>query len=466
MELAPYTATRRDKVRAAMETLGQPSSRPTVTSGNRTIVRSWLNGLGFPTHTYESASLAQLQEAYHSFDAGKHALGLVPFVLAMKPTANNSEIAEVLCLAINRAQYFNREAPIYPVVEDVQGYIVLNNLSPQEQPTVPQSLPAAITGEPELWTTAKGTTSTVPVTTTTKKDSKPAAINEDAMKAVAALMEAISKPAVAELDEGKVIALIRKHAQATEIKIVTSDSERTIPTGLHHKVLPDVVKMLSAGVNIMLVGPAGSGKTTIADQAAKGLDVPFYFNGALSSEYKLSGFVDAQGRIVSTAFRRAYEQGGLYLFDEIDASMPDALLAFNAALANGHADFPDGAINRHPKFLCLAAANTYGRGADRMYVGRNQLDGASLDRFCVVNVDYDDKLERTLAGNDTWVDYVLKVRSAIFDLKIRHIVSPRASINGAKLLAAGMDRHFVEEATIWKGLDSDSKNKIRTKAGV
>ncbi len=146
--------------------------------------------------------------------------------------------------------------------------------------------------------------------------------------------------------------------------------------------------------------------------------------------------------------------------------MPDALLAFNAALANGHADFPDGAINRHENFVCMAAANTFGRGADRVYVGRNQLDGASLDRFCVINIDYDEKLERALTGNDSWVDYVQKIRSAIFELKIRHIVSPRASISGAKLLHAGLDKDFVKQSVIWKGLDSDSVYKITSKAGV
>jgi len=71
----------------------------------------------------------------------------------------------------------------------------------------------------------------------------------------------------------------------------------------------------------------------------------------------------------------------LFLFDEIDASLPNAVLAFNAALANGYADFPDGMVKRHPRFACIAAANTFGMGADRIYVGRNQLDGADAGPF-------------------------------------------------------------------------------------
>ena len=133
----------------------------------------------------------------------------------------------------------------------------------------------------------------------------------------------------------------------------------------------------------MMVGPAGSGKTTAAHEAAKALGIPFYFTGAIDSAYKLTGFIDAQGRTVRTAFREAFEHGGVFLFDEMDSSMPAALLAFNAALANGHADFPDGIIKRHPDFRAIAACNTFGGGANRQYVGRMQLDAASLDRFAI-----------------------------------------------------------------------------------
>jgi hypothetical protein len=63
-----------------------------------------------------------------------------------------------------------------------------------------------------------------------------------------------------------------------------------------------------------------------------------------------------------------------------------------------------------------------------------------------------------------WFDRVRKVRGAVMDLKVRHVVSPRATVNGIKLLAAGWDWHNVEEAVIWKGLDADTKNKVQAKA--
>lgn len=256
---------------------------------------------------------------------------------------------------------------------------------------------------------------------------------------------------------------------------------------MHHK-FPLLAAAVAARVNVMLVGPAGSGKTTAAVKAAQALGLPFYGTGAINSEYKLTGFIDAQGRIVSTAFRKAFEHGGVFLFDEIDASLPGALLAFNAALANDWMDFPDANVKRHDDFRVIAGANTFGTGADRQYVGRNQLDAASLDRYAVIDWGYDEALEASLLGLPApkgapvpasilpreeeevrglaarWIDRVRRVRGAVSDLKVRHVVSPRATINGTKLLAAGWGWPDVEEAVIWKGLDKDTKAKVETKA--
>lgn len=256
---------------------------------------------------------------------------------------------------------------------------------------------------------------------------------------------------------------------------------------MHHK-FPLLAAAVAARVNVMLVGPAGSGKTTAAVKAAQALGLPFYGTGAINSEYKLTGFIDAQGRIVSTAFRQAFEHGGVFLFDEIDASLPGALLAFNAALANDWMDFPDANVKRHEDFRVIAGANTFGTGADRQYIGRNQLDAASLDRYAVIEWGYDEALEASLLGLPApkgapcpadilpredeevrglaarWIDRVRKVRGAVSDLKVRHVVSPRATINGVKLMAAGWTWADTEEAVIWKGLDADTKAKVAAKA--
>lgn len=244
--------------------------------------------------------------------------------------------------------------------------------------------------------------------------------------------------------------------------LINLNNEKKIDLGLQHFQFPELVKMVSTGLNIFLVGPAGSGKTTAAINVAKALEIEFHFTGAIASEFKLTGFINAKGEIVSTEFRKAYESGGLFLFDEIDASYPQAVLAFNAALSNNYMDFPDTRVTRHEKFYCIAAANTYGQGADRQYVGRNQLDAASLDRFIFIDWKYDEKLETELAKNEEWSKYVQAARKVVEELKIRQVISPRASMNGATLLSIGIEREVVEKTCLWKGMDEATIQKIKS----
>ena len=249
------------------------------------------------------------------------------------------------------------------------------------------------------------------------------------------------------------------------ISINIQNGDHIKDLGKQHFQFEKLSKYVQTKNNIFLVGSAGSGKTTAARNIAKALNIKFYFTGAINSEYKLTGFIDAQGRIVNTEFRKAYEHGGLFLFDEIDASFPQAILAFNAALANDFMDFPDKKVPKHKNFYCIAAANTFGTGADRQYVGRNQLDAATLDRFITFNWEIDETLEHELANNHEWVNYVQKARKAASKIGERHIISPRASMQGADLLRIGIDRKEVEKDVVWKGLDASRIQMIKNNMG-
>lgn len=272
----------------------------------------------------------------------------------------------------------------------------------------------------------------------------------------------VTEKALAEITLPRPIVVVRKD----------KDGEVKRDMGIQHESFPKVLQLANVrcadgyAPNVWLVGPAGSGKTTAARNIAKALDLPFYFNGAIDNEYKLLGFTDANGRIVSRPFREAWTNGGVYLFDEVDGSLPGAVLAFNAALANGTCDFPDGNVERHKDCIIIACANTWGTGATSEYVGRMKLDGAFVDRFVQVSWGYDEAMERALTGNDKWVKKVQKVRSAVSALGIKHIVSPRASYNGAALLANGFDEVDVVEMTLRKGLTDDQWRQVRTKAAL
>lgn len=236
--------------------------------------------------------------------------------------------------------------------------------------------------------------------------------------------------------------------------------------GVQHKTFAQLLKTMQARttdgfrLNVWLVGPAGTGKTTAAKKCAEVLGLDFYFTGSIDTEYKLLGFVDAQGRVINTAFRKAYTEGGVFLFDECDSSLPPALLAFNAALANGECAFPDGVLNRHKDFVCIAAANTYGLGATNDYVGRIKLDAAFLDRFVPIYWDVDEALELATAGNESWVRTVQKYRRNAKTKGLKVVISPRASYFGAALLASGMDIETVKEMTVKKSMTSEQWNAV------
>lgn len=244
----------------------------------------------------------------------------------------------------------------------------------------------------------------------------------------------------------------------------------TVDVGIQHKQFKKLLgacmtRSIAGPTNVWLTGPAGSGKTKGAEGVAKALGLEFYFNGAIDTPYKLTGFIDAGGKLHRTAFREAYENGGVYLFDEVDASLPGALLAFNAALANGYADFPDGRVSRHKDCVIIAAANTWGTGPNSDYVGRNKLDAAFIDRFVQISWGYDKQLEKILAGHDSWTEYVQTVRENVMSKGIKCVISPRSSISGAALLKSGMFTiSEVVDMTLKKGLSED--NWMQATSGI
>jgi hypothetical protein len=251
----------------------------------------------------------------------------------------------------------------------------------------------------------------------------------------------------------------------TTIEVNNIATGVTVNVGVQHHTFPLLLQVLSQKLNVWLTGPAGSGKTTAAHNCAKALNLPFAFCGAQSNEYGLLGFTTATGTTVRTPFREVYENGGVFLFDEIDASSASAVLAFNAALANGVCNFPDKMVERHPDFICIAAANTFGLGATSEYVGRMKQDSAFLDRFCFVAWDVDEQLEKAMCGNDSWCSRVQYLRANAKRNGIKVIISPRASLYGAKLLASGMDQATVETICVkramttdqWQGIQAEGK---------
>jgi MoxR-like ATPase len=259
---------------------------------------------------------------------------------------------------------------------------------------------------------------------------------------------------------GQEVADALKAMTATRLEIVRPDAP-PLALGLVHRQTERVIRYLSRSQNVYLHGPAGSGKSTLGKQCADAFGLPFYAVAKVESEYLLLGFRTANGDVVRTPFRDAYEYGGVLLFDELDRSNPNAVTALNMALANKCCPFPDGLITMHPNFKVLAAGNTTMRGASHEYTAAQQSDASSVDRFTFIEFPYDEQLEAAIAPHAEWCAHVQAIRAAVLARGIDLLVTPRATLAGGELILAGEPWEEVEEAVIFKGLDAETANQIR-----
>lgn len=216
--------------------------------------------------------------------------------------------------------------------------------------------------------------------------------------------------------------------KARPIEITRFDGTKGNSESVVHEATEDVLHYISARLPVLLVGPAGSGKTQIAIICAKLLGIPYYSISVneQTSKSDFLGYKDANGKLVETNFRKAFENGGVFIIDEIDAGNPNILTVVNSALSNDMCPFPDGMIPRHKDFVCVCTANTFGEGESLQYIGRNILDAATRDRFASIYIDYSETLEKVL---------IPKYRPLIVDLRahfkknnILHVISTRSGI--------------------------------------
>jgi hypothetical protein len=256
---------------------------------------------------------------------------------------------------------------------------------------------------------------------------------------------------------------IKAEYGAIERKIITViDGKPKKLDGVQHEKFETVVKFVANDEPVYLAGDAGTGKNVLCKQVAKALDLDFYFTNCVTQEYQLTGFTDAMGKFHETEFYKAFTQGGLFMLDEMDASIPETLVVLNAAIANRYFNFPApiGYVEAHPNFRVIAAGNTYGTGADMNYVGRAQLDAASLNRFAMVKVGYSEAIENNCAGGDKELaDFARAYRKAAKKAGVNVVVSYRDITRLAKMTKL-LSLEEALETCLVKGLEKDNVNSI------
>lgn len=232
---------------------------------------------------------------------------------------------------------------------------------------------------------------------------------------------------------------------------------------IRHILFPSILAACDQRCNTYLVGPAGSGKSKACEQVAIELNLPYYCPpiGRETSIAQLFGYFNVQGEYVRTPLRDALERGGIIHFEEIDFASAPVGTALNSVLANDNVGFPDAVIPKHSDFIVIASANTFGTGATAQYIGSQGLNAATLDRFAFIEFPYDERMEHRIAPNKSWCSHVQAIRRKVEKLKLKIVVSPRATINGGKLLnSKAFTWEQVEKMTIFRGLDPITVAKI------
>lgn len=300
------------------------------------------------------------------------------------------------------------------------------------------------------------------------------------MRQAMALIASAAKPGV---DEDTVRAIVADEVAklpARELRVQVADLPE-VKLATQHSHFPLLLLAVANGVNTMMVGPAGSGKTSAARHVAEAMGLPFACLSVnpQTSKSDLLGGRTATGYVPSL-FVTTYRDGGVFLLDEIDAGNPGVLTTLNAAAAGDVLATPEGMVRKHDNFRLIAAANTFGTGASRQYVGRQQLDAATLDRFWMLEWPVDWAMCAASRGvklpgvavnveqggtytPQEWADKVAKVAAAIEAEKVRTVVSPRALFAGLTLSGVGMGRHWVDEGLLWRGMDADTRKRVEAR---
>lgn len=243
------------------------------------------------------------------------------------------------------------------------------------------------------------------------------------------------------------------------------DIENEVDEVLHEK-FDEVCHYVANDIPSYLYGPAGSGKGVLGRQVANALGLDYHFMTSVTDEFKINGYMDAYGTYHETPFYKAFKDGGVFFLDEMDASAPEVLVCLNMAISDRRYTFPHETLEAHPDFRVIAAGNTLGTGADASYTGRMQLDAASLNRFVVVEVDYDERIDMMCAGGDAQlVEFAKAFRKVVREIGLPTVCSYR-NITQLRVAKEAVPLEKAFQSCLCKEMNQDDINMVGERMGL
>lgn len=287
---------------------------------------------------------------------------------------------------------------------------------------------------------------------------------DETAQVIASLLRRVKKTQSASVDVETVRAVVAEEFDKRQPKqqelIVKSPKGDYKVKGVTHEKFADICTLVQAGVDVYLHGDAGTGKSQLAEQVGEALGLKVYQIGAVKDVYQLRGYGDANGKYVPSSFYQAFTEGGLLIIDEADAMDAEASLELNGALAQRRFDFPIiGNVTAHADFHVIMTGNTVGMGATEGYAGRTQLDAALLNRVFMVEIDYSEKIERAIAGDENadMVELIHDLRAAAKAAGVLIVVSYR-NLEQLRKLYGLVGIQTLMHGCITKGISRDEIN--------
>jgi nitric oxide reductase NorQ protein len=227
------------------------------------------------------------------------------------------------------------------------------------------------------------------------------------------------------------------------------------------------------GINLLISGPAGCGKSRMVEEISKELSLEFFtisFAGGLryAQVFGSTHLENGNSRWVPGPLIEAIQKPGLINLDEIFSADPDVLLGLNAILETNSRSIltPMGKINVHPDCKFVACANTIGRSSSRQYTGAQRTDDSLLDRFVTLAMDYDPILEKSIikehsnGATDTLIAKIARFRMTLKENNIQFDASTRRLIAAAKLCGAGFEVNSAWDMAFMNNLSENERAKV------
>lgn len=183
-----------------------------------------------------------------------------------------------------------------------------------------------------------------------------------------------------------------------------------------HKGFFTAFAQFIGGIPLCIYGPSGSGKTFSVEKMADFMGIEILSNQFIDFPHRIEGFMAANGMFVPSLLYKAYKEGKIYCVNEFDRSDPTAAMLINEFSEMSTKDkivFPNGeTVYRHPNFRLILTANTDLMGNNSEYNSAKKQDGATTERFVVMEFGYDDNVEsKLLKDYPEWREFIRAFRS-------------------------------------------------------